>query len=156
MDYIEWYNKTENIVFNIISTLSKMKIEDKSAIIFDIDDTLIHSNGHRIDIMFFLFNYIKFLGIYIVIITSRIGSPENIEATLQQLKFHGIQEVECIYFRNPFKFDCPFQFKEICRKSVYDTKGLTVIMSIGDQPWDIGNYGGIGYLIPVYNQNYFK
>lgn len=154
----DWNQRLELIVFNVISSLQSIKINNETAVVFDIDDTLIDSRGKRIDLVFFLYNYMKYLGIHLVLITNRIGTQESVQWTIDELFNNGITKYSCIYFRSPYREDNPYRYKEIARKSVLEKKGLTIIMSIGDQPWDIGNYGGIGILLPICPQvqdNYF-
>ena len=70
--------------------------------------------------------------------------------TQNQLGSIGIVGYKSMYFRSPAKENNPWKYKEIARKSVLD-RGFNIIMSVGDQPWDIGNYGGIGVKVPLYN-----
>ena len=41
----------------------------------------------------------------------------------------------------------PITFKYIARRNLHE-RGYNVAMSIGDMPWDIGYYGGIGFQVP--------
>jgi hypothetical protein len=131
----------------IIKNLDSRKWPENSAIVFDIDDTLIDGFGRSIVPIIMVYNYSKLKNIIPVIITSRAGTPESIEFTQLQLLSHGITDYKFLYFRNPNLIN-PWEYKLNARKNIHD-RGITVIMSLGDQDWDLGQYGGIGYKIPI-------
>ena len=137
-----------DISYWIIGKLTQLDLTPNSAIVFDIDNTLIHSNGNGIIPIINVFNHVKSIGIIPILITNRIGNQQSIDFTQNQLKQCGIEGYKSLYFRHPEKEDNPYRYKERARRSVYE-RGMNVIMSIGDQPWDIGNYGGIGVIIPI-------
>ena len=148
-NYIEWYNHINEISQQIITILNQTPISSNSTIIFDIDGTLIHSSGEGPIIPIVnVWNHAKSMGITLVIITNRIGTQQNINYTQIQLDSFNISGWRLMFFRPPDKVDNPFKYKGAARTGVYE-RGYNTIISIGDQPCDIGNYGGIGVLIPV-------
>lgn len=149
MDYDTWYQQICDISYSAIDALSHMNIHKNAVIVFDIDDTLIHSNGICITPILNLFNYVKKLRIESIIITNRPGDSSTIKYTQKQLSDCGIFGYRSLYFRQPGKYDSPYIYKEKARQNIHKL-GMSVIMSIGDQPWDIGNYGGVGFILPTY------
>lgn len=118
---------------------------NNSVIVYDIDDTLIANNGEPIIPIINTYNYAKSIGLIPVIITARPGSTENIQKTKEQLHSFGITDYKYMYFRPHDKQDLS-TFKMLSRKNLHD-RGYQVIVSIGDMPWDIGQYGGIGFRV---------
>jgi len=136
--------KFSNFVVNTIENIKE--IPKNPCCIFDIDDTLIDTSNNLIDPIFGIYNYCILMGYYIIIITCRPAGDRNIRATIEQIKSHGINIVDRLYFME-IKDSNPYEYKESCRLDVKN-KGLNAIMSIGDMPWDVGKYGGIGFIIP--------
>jgi len=149
MNYETWYQQLINISTDAAYTLNKMSIPETAAIVFDIDDTLIHSNGKCIMPIINLFNYIKKMGIIVILITNRSGDRLTIDYTQKQLIQCGINGYKSLYFREPSKPNDPYRYKIKARLNVHE-RGMIVVMSIGDQIWDVGEYAGIGYILPVY------
>ena len=129
----------------IIKTIDTIPIYENSVIVYDVDGTLIDFNGNPILPIINTYHYAKNAGLIPVIITARPGSLENIEWTKQQLQRNGITDYRYMYFLPQNKND-QSKFKLISRKNLH-TKGYEVVMSIGDMPWDIGHYGGIGFIV---------
>lgn len=148
MNYLIWYQRVVDISHKVMELLSSVDITPASAIVFDIDDTLIQTNGNSIVPILNLYRYAMNIGLNIVIITNRLGDDETIQHTKEQLLSHGITGYKLLYFSPPDSNDNPWRYKELARKNVHDL-GMNVIASIGDKPWDIGNFAGIGYLVPV-------
>ena len=69
--------------------------------------------------------------------------------TIEQLESLGIKkgDYESLYFIKPNKIDV-FKFKLDARHSIVN-RGFNIILSIGDNLCDIGEYGGEGLLVPV-------
>jgi hypothetical protein len=134
---------------NTIEYLKNIRDLPKNAcIVFDIDDTLIDSRtGLLIESVFEIYQYALSNMITPIIITLRSGHQSNMEKTKKQLYHIGIRNYHSLYF-NPIKNTAtPFQYKTICRKDVYND-GFNTIISIGDQQWDIGDFGGVGVIVP--------
>ena len=142
-------NKLKNI-------FESLDIKPNSTIVFDIDDTLIANNNKPISDTIDFYNFLLNKNIKPVIVTARVNTPRNMEMTKRQLKSHGITKYKYLYLR-PSKYNV-WEYKTNARKDITN-RGYNIEMSIGDKPWDIGQYGGIGVLIEKYDikhQEYFK
>ena len=107
-----------------------MKHKNNEIVIFDIDNTLIDSNGFRINPVITLFDFIKLINIPIAIITTRIGTPENIKKTQTELYNKCILDYKYIYFLKPLDYNI-LEFKNNSRQDLIK-KGYNIIMTIGD------------------------
>lgn len=94
------------------------------AAMFDIDDTLIWTNGTPNIPIINLLHKMKDLGYHIVIITARPGVDAVIQYTIQQLKKHGIQ-YHYLGFTSP-------DTKSLMKRKL----GYNFILSVGDMPTD--------------------
>ena len=127
----------------ILSLLQNIPPTEKSVIIYDIDDTLISSSTNLpITPITDTYHYALQRGFKVVLITARAGFLENILRTQEQLNSLSLTNYHFIYFRPPDKQDVE-DFKLKAREHVFQ-QGFIAEMSIGDMPWDIGQYGGIG------------
>ena len=123
--------------------LENIPFSPHQAIVFDIDDTLINSITNKlIPYVFSIYQHCRSKGYAIYIITARPRTQYSIQLTLQQLQYLGITGYRNIAFRPPSELNV-YRYKLNARKAIKET----VIMSVGDQPWDIGLYGGYGILI---------
>ena len=126
-----------------MNILEKIPFNSNQAIVFDIDDTLICSKTHKIiPNLFNFYNYCINRGYNIYIITARAGTVKNMNATIKQLERLGIYNYKRIYFRKPLDLKIA-RSKKLARKHIPHK----IVLSIGDQPGDIGEYGGIGILV---------
>lgn len=125
--------------------MDSINIKPNSIIVYDIDDTLIDRNGNLIIPIVNTFYYASLKGFKIALITARPGQEENIYLSMRQLKSLGLSNYVTIYFRMPEKTDL-WRYKTMARKNLFE-RGYQVEMSIGDMPWDMGDYGGIGVLV---------
>ena len=130
-----------------IETLSKMNVTKikNPTIVFDIDNTLINNDGHLITPIFQVYLYALRRGFMTAIITARTST--GISYTINQLEMMGISGYSQLYMRESSTINIK-NMKLESRKSLHD-KGYTVIMSIGDMIWDVGEYGGIPVLVPT-------
>jgi len=143
----EWLDiALENLANYILYTLDNLNIPEKSAFIFNIDNTLFDCAGNPNKQIIALYHAIKNRGLKIMIITSRKGDKKIIEQTKKELVFYGITGYHLLYFCPPSKKDL-YRFKMLSRYNIHE-RGYTVVMSIGDEDWDIGPYAGIGLRIP--------
>lgn len=108
------------------------------AVMFDIDETLIHRDGTPMPETINLLRRLKNQGYVVVVMTARPNTRESINNTLQQLA----------YFNIPYDrlFFVPAKYKTIEKRRM----GLHFVLSVGDQPTDWGasdNYinTSIGY-----------
>lgn len=130
-----------------MDVLEKIPFNKNQAVVFDIDDTLIHSGTHEIITdVFNIYQYCLDKGYHIHIITARPANKMNIRLTLQQLQYLNIKNYETISFRPIFDLNV-YKFKLNARKKIKDIFNQNVVMSIGDMWWDIGEYGGYGIIV---------
>jgi len=128
---------------NLKKILDNIPFDSNQAIVFDIDDTLISSkNGQLIPNIFDFYNYCINRGYKVYIITARAGTIKNMEITIQQLRSLGIANYKRLYFRKPLDLQVA-RSKKLARKHIPHP----IVLSIGDQPGDIGEYGGFGVLL---------
>ena len=121
------YEKARNYGKSIIRNSN---ITNKTAVMFDIDDTLI-TNYSPIKPIIELCNYAKSNGIQVVIITARPGNEYNRIFTHKQLDDNGIM-YDKLFFVEP-------QYKKIAKQKL----DMDFIFSVGDMPTDVdGDYSG--------------
>ena len=94
------------------------------AVMFDIDDTLIWTNGQPNTPIIKLLHRMKKLGYKIIIITARPGFQFAIDFTRKQLAEYGIQ-YDYLGFTNA-------ETKTLMKKQL----GYNFILSVGDMPTD--------------------
>lgn len=129
-----------------MNRLRQTRVPRNGAIIFDIDDTLIKSSGGLINPVKRLYDLAGRMGLVLFIVTNRVGTKSNIQWTHTELEQHGITGYNTAYFRDPECSDM-WHPKRSARKNIYD-RGFETVMSVGDKKWDIGEYGGVGVIIP--------
>ena len=143
-----WNKELVKISRNAIRTLDNIILPNNPVIVFDIDNTLLDSKREIIDPIRVIYYYACMLGITVMIITSRPGTPEVVNWTQNRLMEEGICKVKFYYFRKPENKNC-LKFKENARRNIHK-RGFNVVMSLGDQDYDIsGKYAGIGVKIPI-------
>ena len=145
-------SELEKLADQIIELVDTFLIPNNAVIVYDIDNTLIDEFGRPLEPIIRTYNYIKLKGITPVIISSRTGIPEVIDYTIKQLHDIGIEGYKYLYLRPEDKYDVT-RFKLMARKDIHD-RGQYVIMSLGDQPWDYGKFGGMGIQIPTCNHSF--
>ena len=84
-------------------------------------------------------------GFRVVIVTARPDIPGNTEYTLSQLQEHDIPLPHGLYLCP--RGEDPEEFKTRAREDVHH-QGWRTILSIGDMKWDVGDFGGVGILVP--------
>jgi len=150
MSYIE-------ISETAIKILNGLNLPEKPAIVFDIDDTLVFdsysSGGMRsgcIPEIIKIYNTAKSLNISPIIITNRGGVDNVVEITLELLKSCNITDFASIYFRPVYhqEMNNPYKYKRAARQHATEQDNYNIVMSVGDQPWDVGEYGGIPVKLP--------
>lgn len=105
--------------------LKNRVVGEKDAVMFDIDDTLIFTNGNANVPIIKLLHYAKYLGYKIIIITARPAMKWNVEFTQYQLKQYGIPYDQLVL--------TPAHNKgNIKRES-----GLNYVLSVGDMDTDL-------------------
>lgn len=125
--------------------LTSLALPSNSAVVFDIDMTLIDESGERIEPVCWFYEQVASKGFVPILVTARPSLDNVIEQTGYQLAYNRITNYESIYFRDPSERNVE-KYKTSARRNIWD-RGYNIIMSLGDQPWDIGEYGGIGILL---------
>ena len=146
--------KMNNILNSLINTFkTEIQYYDnntfKPCVVFDIDGTILVDGVYSpdtineiiIDVYKFLL-YIQNKGIDIFIITARPDFSHNRLSTMKMLKKLNIKYTY-LYMWNQNIFSDQIIFKESARKEIFDNK-YNIIMSLGDNDWDYGLYGGLG------------
>jgi|TARA_B100000497_G_scaffold28771_1_gene33756 ribonucleotide monophosphatase NagD (HAD superfamily) len=107
--------------------LSNRKVKHNDAVMFDIDDTLIFTNGRANEPIIDLLHASQKMGYKIIIITARPGMDRVIQWTMRQLKQYGIGYHYLGFTSAPTKHlmkkHLPYNF----------------ILSVGDMPTDLTN-----------------
>ena len=145
-----WNIELVNIARFAIRNLDNLQLPSNPAIIFDIDNTLLHTDLTLIKPVYMIYLYALMLGIKVIIITNRYGSQYIIDETKKELENVGINDITDFYFRKK-EINNPWKFKRHARLNVLQ-RGYNIVMSVGDQDWDIENStGGISVKIPIIN-----
>ena len=112
-------------------------------VVFDIDDTLITPEGLPYEYIIDLFRWCRQQNFRIAIITARPDVSEAHMFTRHQLGRVGIHldSVDTMYFRPLHDMDVK-ACKEAARKDLWN-KGYRVVMTVGNDDWDHGLYGGV-------------
>ena len=109
-----------------MSSISKRIVGSNDAVMFDIDETLIHESGSPIYEMIQLFFACQSLGYKTIIITARPNTIMNRHYTTIQLLSLGIVPSEVHY--------CAAENKTACKRRT----GYRYVLSVGDQLTDLG------------------
>lgn len=140
-------NEHDKIVNNVLTHITDMILPPNPAMIFDIDYTLLNGSGASNPAIVWLYNTLKNRGIAPILITARAAYAENIKNTQLQLKKAGVSEPVFIFFRPMDKKDIK-KYKYNARCTVHYKQKYNVVMSIGDEYWDLGAFGGLGFKLP--------
>ena len=109
----------------IKNILKNRVINKKDVVMFDIDDTLIFTNGVANTEMINLLNYCNTLGYKIIIITARPFSIVSRHFTVMQLRRYGIL------------YDELYLTPAINKGNLKKQTGYNYILSVGDQDTDL-------------------
>jgi len=119
-----------------------------TAVMFDIDDTLLYVNGNNlipIKPMINLLNYCIEKGLLIIIITARDNKYQK--ETINDLNHFGIN-YSFLYLRQTPQ-DNHELFKSNIKEQLIKNHGIHILMSVGDNTIDIiGPYSGYGLKLP--------
>ena len=115
----------ENAYLCGVSVLQNRVVQPGDAVMFDIDDTLIMMNGSVIHLMIDLLNEAMNLGYWVVIMTARPVSEENVAWTVEQLRDFDIKYSQLIF--------APMEHKGDAKGNT----GYNYILSVGDMPTDL-------------------
>ena len=139
----------------VLTDIRSMKVDESSAVIFEIDNILLDIKGRIIKPLHEIFNLCVQKKLKIFIITSRVGTKDNINLTLTQLKINGITSYESIYFLKPTRDDVStMKFK--ARKNLFD-RGFKVVYTFGNDDSDGINcmYNGTFVKVTAITTKYF-
>ena len=139
-------NKISDAKQRLLFLLNQNMIPYNAAIVFDIDDTLIPSTRNvSLKKVRDFYYFVKSLGgITTFIITGRPDYSVNATFTKDELNRIGVNNYHTLFMR-PRDQDM-IQYKRSRRKIIHDS-GFSIIMSIGDQISDVGDYGGYSVLL---------
>lgn len=124
---------------------NSMGAMSKPMVVFDIDGTLLREADQTpiVPIVAF-YREVQNMGISVSIVTNRVGTARVIKNTKRQLAEAGLSGYKSLFFRADRRCN-PFVFKYTARRRI--SENYTVLMSVGDMLWDIGEYGGYGVLV---------
>ena len=108
-----------------IHYISNREVRQHDAVMFDIDDTLIFTNGRPNRPIIELLNVARNMGYKIVIITARPGIEQVIQWTIKQLRDYNI-EYDYLGFTSA-------QTKHLMKKKL----PYYFVLSVGDMPTDL-------------------
>ena len=131
------------------NALNYLKNYKHGIIVFDIDDTLLHpslNDSIPIKETIQFYHTICRMGFTPYIVTAREDNPVNVKITVMELTHFGVDQYPYIYFR-PSHITDLYEFKKRCRANIEEITNQKIIMSVGDKPWDMGEYGGYGVLV---------
>ena len=143
----------DNIYKNIVNRFNTELMTEKSnkipCVVFDIDGTLIYENDtaqyrdKKIEHICKFAYYLNNKNIPVFIITARdntiSGNYERTEKLLQKLNIDYVN----LFLWNINQYKTVVDFKSLTRKHIEDNN-YKVMMSLGDNYWDYGDYGGVG------------
>lgn len=130
------------------------KRKNNICVVFDIDGTILvdgiyspKNNNHLIIDVYKFLIYLQRIRVPIFIITARPDFRLNRLGTINMLDNLGI-DYEYLYMWNQNIFENQVIFKEKAREDI-TIQGFDILMSLGDNWWDYGKYGGLG--VHIYN-----
>ena len=143
----------ESLLYNFYKQLKKyQKYHNfyKPAVVFDIDGTIlkddVYSPKNKNDLILDVYNFLlqlQKMNIKIFIVTARPDNILNRRYTEKMLQKLGIN-YEYVYMFDSLIFDDDVPtYKEMSREDIF-IQGYNVLMSLGDNNWDYGVYGGLG------------
>ena len=141
------YQRAANLGIKYLDKIVSFK--DKSAVMFDIDDTLLFVNGDKlspITPIIDLLNYCITKDLLIIIITARSSNYRT--ETIKHLNKYGIN-YSYLYLRKSPQDDNDMNFKSRVKQKLLNDHNITILMSVGDQMVDIvGDYSGYCLKLP--------
>jgi len=143
-------NKVYEVAYTLGMNYLKININNNffdlkhPAVMFDIDDTLIHYSGKPIKPIIKLLNECIKLNLIVIIITARDFRFKD--ETIKELKKHAIK-YDLLYLRK--QTDNIRTFKSNIKKHLKETDDITIILSVGDNIIDVdGEYSGYFIKLP--------
>jgi predicted secreted acid phosphatase len=155
-----------------INKNNRLSAPQKLAIVLDIDETSLSGYSEMLKLRFGgefrqfadyiaqgnepviqptldLYNYAKANGVAVFFVTGRSDSVKLRNATVKNLKAAGFATWEGLYLKpTGYKDSSAIPYKSAARKEI-ETKGYTIVESIGDQRSDLeGGYAEKGFKLP--------
>ena len=147
---LDMQNKVYEIAYTLGMNYLNINIDNDffnlkhPAVMFDIDDTLIHYSGKPIKPMIKLLMECIKLNLIIIIITARDFRFKD--ETIKELRKHGIN-YDLLYLRK--QTDNIRTFKSNIKENLKKTEDITIILSVGDNIIDVdGEYSGYFIKLP--------
>ena len=97
----------------------------KDAVMFDIDDTLISVSGKPLELMIDLLKEALDLEYFVIVMTARPISQDNVQWTIEQMKSLDIPYTQLFFVPAEFKGDAKIK------------SGYNYVLSLGDMPTDL-------------------
>lgn len=135
------YSVAKKIGFTL---LNNRTLKENDAVMFDIDDTLLYTNGYPIEDMVSLFQYCLLLGYRVVVITARPDDSFNRRHTLTQLHLNMLFPHE-LHFAHPLD-----------KSTIKEKTGLHYVLSVGDMDTDLGHSEYFIKLPDVYDSQVYS
>ena len=139
-----------NSLYQILKILLDQQIakagkKQNLTVCFDIDGTIYDPYNKRpiFPIMDF-YKYCQSKNLRVIIVTARVGVYSNALMTKTSLKKYGILADEWYFMNNAMNDQN--NYKKDMRRFEHE-RGNNIIMSLGDNVCDIGEYGGLGVLL---------
>ncbi len=131
----------QKTIARVAEILLPLPLPPRAVVVFDIDDTLISEQGVPMTPILRFYLYCKSQGLKTAIVTARRDTEEVRRWTERQLAELGVFAYDFIYYMPPEALSA-HRFKQEARRDLW-MQGCRVIMTVGDQEWDHGLYGGI-------------
>ena len=174
-DYYEngsYDKEMNNIIDNAINKLSNVELTEHSAIVFDVDETLLSNIEHMKEMGYGyqpelwhewvlkadanvisqtkrLYDWAVDNNVHVILITGR--SADEYNATLKNLNDDGITVIDTLITRSAATQNATaVNYKEM-ERTLLTKNGYNIIACVGDQQSDIeGNYTGLKIKLPNY------
>ena len=147
----KFFNVLKNLLLSAKNINYKPNMQE--AIVLDLDGTIVYDGSWDtliLPVVQFI-NYCHKNGIKIIIVTARPGHENNVNKTKESLTKKSII-CDRFFFLNP-SFKNVRLFKTNAREYITKNLKLNILMSIGDNDWDMGEYGGLGVLMYAISDN---
>ncbi len=164
--------EVDEIAEEVIGRLEKIKLNENSAAVFDVDETallnwdyvekmdfgynkqtwenwLLTSNSNRIKGVKKIYDWLIDHNVNIIFLTGR--NAASYQATYQNLKNTGYTLFDTLITRSIAEVKTAAAEYKISKRKELSESGLEIILCVGDQPEDLeGDYTGLKVKIPNY------
>lgn len=131
------------------SVISDIDFDNKSAVVFDIDNTLLEQERHGEYTKYVqnVFHYLINKGVAVFIITARSHHIDIIISTIVSLQDNGLGNFKEIFFHDHIYGNNICLGKDANRSKIVNM-GYDIKLAIGDNPWDMCNNAAGVFLLP--------